>query len=646
MSRHSAVPAPWAWMPAGALLACGSAVGLVAFVPDGTAATRAGLHVWDAGHALALGVAAAAWAAAMARLGVARWWSTFVLAAVIALLVVPVDLRGPAQRLHASTGVGGWAQLGAVAIAIAVAVCEWLGREAARRRILGIVGVAVGVAIAAGNHALVPQRHPGLHLLLAVAALAGIAGVLQARRFAPSRPMAIAAHALALLSVAVPAPPRVAAQMAGARGCVLFPWLPRSAPSVGPVPASVHGDPWFRPRTDAAAVPPTATLPRSVAPVIVLLSVDALRADALTDPRDAAAIPTMRALADDSMWFTDARATSARTLASLAAVFAGRHFSQLRWRMQWHPRLGATLWPARDDPYWLATQLGGSGIHTINVASVDYLADAFGVVPGFADEVLVSSARDVGPDHEPPWADAAAVIGALVDRLPSARDAPRGALLFAHLLDPHAPYDGGQAHRDTDARARWRAELAVVDGELGRLFAAIDAAGLGERTIVILTADHGESFGAHGSWAHGTSVYDDVLRVPLLVRAPGFAATRVDTPVSLVDLTPTIVDLFGLPAPGVWMGQSLVPALLGEPLVPARPIAFESRPKQGLLRPDGTKVIRDLDFGTVEVFDLVADPGERVNLYDDERHAPWVGEVATFFDAHEFAAPGYETPVR
>jgi Sulfatase len=643
MTRDNAPTGPRAWTLAGALVALGSAVGLVAFVPDGSLTTRLGLHVWDAGHMLAMGIVAAAWTAATTRRGAPKWYGAPVLMAAIALMVAPADLRGPAQRLHASTGIAGWAYLGALGLAAGLWLCERLGRRAGQARASGLAVVATGVAMAALNHTIVPQRHPGLHLLLAGAALATIAGALRPRVPPRTTVLTVVAHALALLSIAVPAPPRVAALMAGARGCVLFPWLPIAAWDEA---VAMHDPAWFRPRTHLVAVPPSADVPRPRAPVVILLTVDALRADALTDPHGAWATPTLRALAEHAVAFTDARAPSSRTLASLSSLFAARHFSQLEWRPQWHAKLGSTLWPTDDGEPRLASRLAEAGVHTINVAAVDYLVDEFGVVPGFAQEIVVAGESGVGPPHEPRWADAASVVDTLIAQLDGAGAAPRGALLYAHLLDAHAPYDRGQPRPDSDVRGHWSAEVAVVDAELARLLVALDAAGLRDRAIVIVTADHGESFGAHGGWAHGTSLYDEVLRIPLVVLVPGVAAAQIDTPVSLVDVAPTILDLFGLPIPGSWMGESLAPALAGQALAPSRPLAFEARPKQALLRADGIKVIRDLEFGTVEVFDVRADPLERYNLYEAEVHATSLGELAEFFAAHEFTAPGYVTPVR
>ena len=111
-----------------------------------------------------------------------------------------------------------------------------------------------------------------------------------------------------------------------------------------------------------------------------------------------------------------------------------------------------------------------------------------------------------------------------------------------------------------------RYAIAFDDAQVGRLLAALASRGLDDRTVVAIAADHGESLGEHGELTHGLLLYEPVLSVPLLLRAPGLAARRVDTPVSLVDLAPSLAGLLRqpLPAPpgGALDGRDLSAALL------------------------------------------------------------------------------------
>ncbi len=110
------------------------------------------------------------------------------------------------------------------------------------------------------------------------------------------------------------------------------------------------------------------------------------------------------------------------------------------------------------------------------------------------------------------------------------------------------------------------ATVAEADERLGGIVRALEEAGVWDNTLFVLLADHGEALGEHGSWQHDQSVYQELIRVPLIIRLPGnaFAGTRVSEPVTLLDVAPTIVDFLGAPelADG-FRGRSLLPLIEG-----------------------------------------------------------------------------------
>ena len=143
-------------------------------------------------------------------------------------------------------------------------------------------------------------------------------------------------------------------------------------------------------------------------------------------------------------------------------------------------------------------------------------------------------------------------------------------------------------------------------------------------------------------------MYEELIRVPLFIKIPGVAPRKVNTPVALVDLGPTILDLVGLPTPGYNMGQSLVPFLRGQTPKLNRPILAETRLKKSLVMDDGYKVIIDDRSHTTEVYNLNADPNETRNLYDGpgSPDASRVDLLRFFFDIHTIRRPGYVIPYR
>ena len=242
--------------------------------------------------------------------------------------------------------------------------------------------------------------------------------------------------------------------------------------------------------------------------------------------------------------------------------------------------------------------------------------------------------------------DTVAAVKASLDRQP-----PQSPFfLFVHLFDPHAPYrrhPGIYQFLELEARAlpperrdpkvlAYDNELAYMDLHLGALLELLRLKGLLDQTAVLIFADHGESLGEHDYWGHGRRVFEQTLRVPVVLRAPGWfpQGRRIPDPVSTLDLLPTLLSLAGIPLPpGMDVeGRDLAGRLLaGEPL-PAAKFYFETF--KGTLkrftkffargvprRPsylgcvDGQlKFILKPDSSSLEVYDLGSDPAERQDL--------------------------------
>lgn len=193
--------------------------------------------------------------------------------------------------------------------------------------------------------------------------------------------------------------------------------------------------------------------------------------------------------------------------------------------------------------------------------------------------------------------------------------------LWTHLYDPHRPYEPPEPFRSRYDDP-YIGEIAFADAQIGRLIDALDRRGVLDRTLIVVAGDHGESLGEHGERTHGIFVYENVLRVPLLIRAPWFTPVRTGTVVRLVDVMPTILDLFGIDAPDV-DGVSLRSLLDGrstdlglEAYAESRyPLRF-GRSSLRSLRDGRFKVI---DAPRPELYDLTLDPFETTNLYVTRR---------------------------
>jgi arylsulfatase A-like enzyme len=208
------------------------------------------------------------------------------------------------------------------------------------------------------------------------------------------------------------------------------------------------------------------------------------------------------------------------------------------------------------------------------------------------------------------------------------RNAGSPLFLFLHTYQVHAPYqspppyagmfrdgaaaEGGAALDDYDAALRY------ADAALASLLATVERLGIADRTVTIVTSDHGEAFGEHGITLHGNSLYEEVLRVPFVWHGPGLVAAgrRVADVVSLADVVPTVLDLLALPMPALVQGKSLAPLLEpGRTAGPAAGRVVFSENLQGddafVARSAEWKAAFDANGALRRIHALGPDPGER-----------------------------------
>jgi arylsulfatase A-like enzyme len=352
-----------------------------------------------------------------------------------------------------------------------------------------------------------------------------------------------------------------------------------------------------------------AVLDRTRAMNVVVISIDALRADQLApDAPGRDDFPRLVGLLDRARWFTRGFAPAAGTDICLGTLLTGR----------WDPyqRVATTLHEA----------VRGSGRHTTAIMPREVLRYAGETLLGRGvDDVSIvvtdAGKRDVG-DRE--------TAGDTTDRAIEAITA-RGTNRFwvwAHYFDVHEhaqlPLDAEALARvktpgPSDAAHRYRALLAGIDREIGRLLDAIASAGRADDTLIVLFSDHGESLGEDARLPdnHGTVVYQTLTHVPIAIAVPGVPPARVDRPVGLIDLAPTVLGLLGIAdAMGALDGQDLTSLLLDAPdaLRPpvARPFVMHESEQWAVLAWPWKLLVRPKD-DLSELYDLAADPSERVD---------------------------------
>ncbi len=224
-------------------------------------------------------------------------------------------------------------------------------------------------------------------------------------------------------------------------------------------------------------------------------------------------------------------------------------------------------------------------------------------------------------------------------------DAEEPFLLWVHYMDPHWPYgsrlpgmseqERREARRLSDLalkrperltaadverlRAFYREEVRHLDAGIGLLLEGLREAGLWEGAALALAADHGQGFAEHERCFHGDLLYEEFIRVPLMLRIPGAEPESRPGVHSLIDLAPTLCELAGVRPPEAYEGASL---LGGE----ARGAAFaetayrsfvSERPRRAAVRAGQWKLIRDLELGREELYHLTEDPGETRSLHTE-----------------------------
>jgi arylsulfatase A-like enzyme len=369
---------------------------------------------------------------------------------------------------------------------------------------------------------------------------------------------------------------------------------------------------------------------------VVLIVVDTLRADHLgLYGYERPTSPNLDRWSREGVIFEQAFATSPWTLPTFGSILTGElpagHAAGRRVKGKWKRA------PLEESLPTLAEILREEGFTTGAVVSNPFLKPEFGTSRGFETYDYERSRR------------ADAVVDWTLEWLDTAAEQP--FFLMMHLIDPHLPYDapppvegrftaGGRDPRPLGKLREFRSrtdtlseeeksfiaglydeEIALVDRELGRFLEALEERGLWDRLLVILTSDHGEELFDHAGFEHGHSMYQELLRVPLIVWGPAVRAGREARPVSLLDLAPTIFEAVGSAAGERLPGESLWTVLRSRGEMPDRAILAENtlwvRELKTIVRWPH-KLILDPKGGRRRLYDLAADPEEAVDLASGE----------------------------
>ncbi len=363
----------------------------------------------------------------------------------------------------------------------------------------------------------------------------------------------------------------------------------------------------------APAIPPVKN--------ILLITIDTLRADALSVYGNKTRTPFFEELARNSVLFENAFTCAPITLPAHTSLLTGLYPPS-------HGVRNNGTFRAPDSLELLSEKAKQNGMMTAAIVGGFPLAAQFGLSQGFdlyddhfealgtAPGVFTYAERD------------AAAVTARAKQWLSQRTDGRSFFLWLHFFDPHHPY----LEHGLPAVSPYQQEVLYVDGRLSDLFQYLKEKKLRDDLLVIVTADHGEAFGQHHEVSHSLFVYNTTLRIPLMISVPGVAPKRTGEMARIVDIAPTLLEAMNWPAPARMDGRSLMPLLQGKSALPVENFAETLAPS--------------LDFGwsplfsiqdlrgkyiqapQSEYYDLVKDPGETQNLIPTIRTDPYSAKIA------------------
>ena len=395
---------------------------------------------------------------------------------------------------------------------------------------------------------------------------------------------------------------------------------------------------------------PAAPAPFAETPRLLLITVDTLRADHVGVYGGPVPTPAIDWLAHSGVWLEGACTPTPTTGPAHASLLTGLH----PWR---HGVLDNAV-PLEPGPVSLAQIARDAGFSTGAFVSSYVLHRRFGLDRGFEHYHFEPGEPYFwrGKWRRAFWTRGAATTDAALVWIAAQRE--RSFVAWVHYFDPHSPYAPpagferpptepvpvarktlprgiGSFARLADEIRAYRGEVAYVDAQIGQLLEGVRALGLLDETAVILTSDHGEGLGDHGVLEHGQHLYDELVRVPLIVRAPGLpAGRRLAGPAQLEDLMPTALALLGLPVPDALDGHDLGPWLRGgaerspRAAVLGRRKAYQGRPALFYQRRHPDKWIGSPDGRGVR-FSLDADPREAEGELEPDPPEPLREVVAT-----------------
>jgi arylsulfatase A-like enzyme len=345
---------------------------------------------------------------------------------------------------------------------------------------------------------------------------------------------------------------------------------------------------------------------------LLVITLDTTRADAIGTYGGRAVTPTLDQLASSGVVFEQASTVAPLTLPAHSSLFTALF-------PPGHQVHGNGQVALASKFVTLAERLNARGFQTGAFVSSFVLDHAWGLNQGF--DVYRDPDIHPGPiDRESLRSPADRIVDDALGWLHEVGG--RRFFAWMHFFDAHAPAQPPAEFASPNGQDAYVGAVGFIDFQLSRVMTFLDERGLLDHTVVVVVGDHGESLGEHGEASHGLFVYESVIHVPLIIRAPfaNMQGRRVGDPVRIVDVMPTVLDLLGQTAAPATDGKTLVPLMSGAVKELGLEAYSESRYGFDRFGWSPLMAMRQGRFKLIlaprpELYDLASDPHELTNLY-------------------------------
>ncbi len=415
-----------------------------------------------------------------------------------------------------------------------------------------------------------------------------------------------------------------AALALGSAACAGDPEHASNAPSPPPASASAPA-PVVASATPTAAASagaePSASAVTSAPPApasgppgklnVLLITIDSLRTDMPWNGYGRDIAPVLTAFEKKAVSYSRFYSISSYTAMSLGGLLSGRYPGEIQ-------RSGYFFSSHPDSVLMFPELLQKAGVRTVTAHAHFYFDqkagfrqgfDVYEIVPGLVADNKTDS-NISSPQH----------LELAKKLLSNKANTDKTFFAWFHFLDPHDQYmqHEGIGPYGKSSRDRYDAEVAFTDQHVGKLLDFVDQQPWGKDTAVIVSSDHGEAFGEHKMHRHGFEIYEMLVHVPLMLRAPGITPRRIDTPRSAIDLAPTILELTGTPAEPSFQGKTLVPEMYGKEIeerdvIIDLPRTSDNDRRRAMVH-GKYKLMSFGDDDAYALYDVVADPLEEHDL--------------------------------